>query len=390
MLELSNQNKVSVPIHISDNTHPLSYYPESMRILSYPATSPNSGITSIRIALPHIFAATISNGLSIISPIFISEKLTSKIPIFKDLIDTPPGRIVLQQQSEKGQYESILESKNLFPNANLVCDLDDLSWKAPLYNAKKWDHKRIKEFYRNLNLCSEIRLSTPYLMEQVIKKFGGNFEYKLMPNLVYGGFIQRPEVERGKMRILVSGQANHIADFDVLYNVIEETQFRYEWIGYGQFNRPFYGLKMDFVDPTPGDKYFQTLYSILPDVCCIPLHDHEFNDCISNLKFLEYGRLGIPSITSDRVPYRKCPSIKIRSGARETRQWINALKEMENESVRKEFSNKTIDYVSHFMAQNNLGLVMDGFYGSRLKEAKRHIVENFGHNPDGEECLEYL
>ena len=40
------------------------------------------------------------------------------------------------------------------------------------------------------------------------------------------------------------------------------------------------------------------------DVAVAPLHDTAFNRCKSDLKFLEYGALGLPGIYSDVVPYK--------------------------------------------------------------------------------------
>ena len=41
------------------------------------------------------------------------------------------------------------------------------------------------------------------------------------------------------------------------------------------------------------------------DICAIPLVDNKFNSCKSDIKGLEFGAMGIPSVTSDVPPYRR-------------------------------------------------------------------------------------
>jgi len=43
----------------------------------------------------------------------------------------------------------------------------------------------------------------------------------------------------------------------------------------------------------------------LGDICAIPLVDNKFNSCKSDLKGLEFGAMGIPSVASDVPPYRR-------------------------------------------------------------------------------------
>lgn len=64
-----------------------------------------------------------------------------------------------------------------------------------------------------------------------------------------------------------------------------------------------YSHFMDFVPPVKYHQYAKSIESINPDISLCPLVSEAFNLAKSNLKVIELGAMGIPSIVSDYGPY---------------------------------------------------------------------------------------
>lgn len=73
------------------------------------------------------------------------------------------------------------------------------------------------------------------------------------------------------------------------------------------------------------------------DIGLIPLVDNRFNRCKSDLKFLEYGMIGLPTIASKVAPYMR--SVRHRENgllATNTKDWIKHLRALvKDESLRE-------------------------------------------------------
>ena len=70
----------------------------------------------------------------------------------------------------------------------------------------------------------------------------------------------------------------------------------------------------------------QNLKSFKFDIGLTPLRDRQFNRCKSNVKYLEYSAMKIPTIASPVEPYKN--NIGLFSKSKE--DWINNLEELIN------------------------------------------------------------
>lgn len=72
------------------------------------------------------------------------------------------------------------------------------------------------------------------------------------------------------------------------------------------------------------------------DIGIIPLADHQFNRCKSNIKWLEYSAVEVPCVVTPSPPYDMCKDGVDVLFARNTGEWIhNLLQLVDNASLRR-------------------------------------------------------
>lgn len=86
------------------------------------------------------------------------------------------------------------------------------------------------------------------------------------------------------------------------------------------------------------------------DIGIAPLHDNEFNNFKSNIKFLQYSSLAIPTIASRVGPYQeiedKQVGITIKSKGAQHEKWVKALELLiKNKEYRIDLGKKAYNYV---------------------------------------------
>jgi len=112
-----------------------------------------------------------------------------------------------------------------------------------------------------------------------------------------------------RVRIGFVGSRYHDRDFATLVPLLRETLTRYanvEIVSYGGITG---GLENDpRFSVIPGDydyaQYPRRLAAVGMGIALAPLTGSRLNRCRSNIKFLEFGFLGIPGIFADLEPYR--------------------------------------------------------------------------------------
>lgn len=115
--------------------------------------------------------------------------------------------------------------------------------------------------------------------------------------------------EHDLVRIGFVGSANHGKDFATLVPLLREMLERFpnvEVVSYGGVTCEFAGDPRFSVIP-PDYLYEQhprRLAAVGIDIAVAPLVGSRFNRCKSNIKFLEFGFLGIPGVYADLEPYR--------------------------------------------------------------------------------------
>ncbi len=209
------------------------------------------------------------------------------------MIHTPAGLNLLQ---------SIREAYGI----PVVVEMDDNILSTPTYNpaSEAYDPRSV---YRKLCI-SQLReadaliVSTPYLKE-IYSEFNDNIY--VVPNSIdfslWGKVRRKPA--KGKVVVGWAGGASHNDDLAIIIPAVEHITKRYPNVefriihGASPSLRNMQGVKWieKFVRM---DKYPQHIASQGFDIGMAPLVDNAFNRGKSNLRWLEYSALGIPTVAS--------------------------------------------------------------------------------------------
>jgi glycosyltransferase involved in cell wall biosynthesis len=143
--------------------------------------------------------------------------------------------------------------------------------------------------------------------------------------------------KENRIRIGWAGSHAHYNDLKVLEKVVKHTTQKYKNVEF-----MFFGGMPDYLKESSQVKFFNRWYSIddYPaalaklgfDIGLAPLRDNLFNRAKSNLRWLEYSALKIPTIASPRSPFKGITNIKL---AEEVDDWIANIENLvENEDYR--------------------------------------------------------
>jgi glycosyltransferase involved in cell wall biosynthesis len=204
-------------------------------------------------------------------------------------------------------------------NKPVICELDDLLWEVPSYNAMLSSVMRINKPYilKILSRFAGITVSTQELAREISQY---NKDVFILPNLLDKRLWDRPLAERSehreysgggkKIKICFAGSPTHQGDLEMieqpLLDILERFGEDVELVLFGcatkrliQFPSVRYLLFDDgYV------RFVKTLFSLHVDIGLAPLEDNEFNRCKSNIKWLEYSACAAAGIYSDLPPYK--------------------------------------------------------------------------------------
>lgn len=195
-----------------------------------------------------------------------------------------------------------------FTGAKFVLDLDDdiehINLDHPDYDELE---KRHDMRMRMVKMADHIVVSTEPIRD-TIEKY--NPYITVIPNSIDPKIwkVKRKKRKDGKIRIVWISSGSHFADMPLINPVIDDILEEYDNV---EFH--FAGMTWDEEKTekyhhhigTLGYKDFPQFFADLdPDICIAPLKDNQFNNCKSNIKWLEASMLGVPTVASDVIPYR--------------------------------------------------------------------------------------
>ncbi|MDR0379297.1 MAG: glycosyltransferase [Candidatus Accumulibacter sp.] len=137
-----------------------------------------------------------------------------------------------------------------------------------------------------------------------------------------------PTVRRArgkKLRVGWAGAAWRTIDPGFMREIVEATRREVDWIFSGGIPEEIRSCAAEWhEDPHEFEDYPEKLASLDLDLALAPLEIDPFNEATSNLRLLEYGILGWPTICTDIFPYRtgNPPVTRLPNDAR---QWIAAI-----------------------------------------------------------------
>lgn len=229
----------------------------------------------------------------------------------------------------------------------VVYEIDDCYEKIPVVNIDPryramCSRETTKAVGQMLNLCDMITVSTPELGAWV-KKFTNNKVVWLKNTLDLSMWPIVKKEPSDEVMIGYSGASQHLLDLEVLGGSLHQMAERHRdavsfgFMGYiskDMWNiEKAYDSGVYFKAGVPFLEYPETLANLQYDICLAPAADNFFNSCKSELKYLEYSAMGLPTIASDIAPYRraigstgvtseKCRGILVRN---KPRQFLSSM-----------------------------------------------------------------
>jgi len=197
-----------------------------------------------------------------------------------------------------------------------------------------------------------VTVSTEPLMEEMKKRFPKKL-IVLCPNGIEDDNWLNPEAKKpnDKIRIGWAGSVSHVGDMRIIADAVNEIARKYQnkvefhFFGVTEEWLSNVGIKTDAPNihthkPVPVEMYMAMLKNLNFDIGFAPLDLTRFNDCKSNIKFLEYTAAGVPGIYSPAYPYKS----SIEHGVtgllvkkNQIKHWIKAFEQLiHDEAMRKE------------------------------------------------------
>jgi glycosyltransferase involved in cell wall biosynthesis len=160
--------------------------------------------------------------------------------------------------------------------------------------------------------------TTTYSLQTVIRNATEGVEAVIIPNAVNpsDGWVPTPLTGSmdGFKRIFWQGGEAHGSDWEECVDAVdavlsERKDVRLVILGflspvlYKYIQRPSWKGKVEFLEFRDPETYFRLMKFIRAEVALAPLKNNVFNNSKSDLKFLEYSVMGIPTVASNTLPY---------------------------------------------------------------------------------------
>lgn len=190
-----------------------------------------------------------------------------------------------------------------------------------------------------MKLADEVIVSTVPL-QTVIRNATEGVEAVVIPNAVDSddNWIQTPLTgsQDDFKRMFWQGSDTHGEDWmecvDAVDAVLSERQdVRLVVLGFmppvlwKYTQRPAWKGKVEFLEFKDPETYFQIMKFVRAEVGLAPLKNTVFNQSKSELKFLEYTAMGIPTVASDVKPYEVIEHGKTGFIATSPQEWYEAI-----------------------------------------------------------------
>lgn len=272
--------------------------------------------------------------------------------------DLKPDVVVIYLQHSKEMLKAVKELQSL--GIKVVYDIDDNLWCIHPDNndGNFWTKERLEGAEKLIKQCDAVTTTT-YKMSKLVRKF--NVNTYIVPNLVENiESLDNDRPEDHKFRIGWHGSRSHAIDFfpEVVEPLLALQELRdVELVFCGYIPEVLVGKcrYMNAVDP----KHFLSyIASFKLDVGIAPLANEHFNYFKSNLKFLEYSLLGIPTIATSITPYEGTTSILVKN---ERNEWWNALNRLiKHRHLLNTYGTEARQFVQkHYMIKNKIKCVAE-------------------------------
>lgn len=236
----------------------------------------------------------------------------------------------------------------------VVTEIDDWLFDVPSSNLASNPYKPNSDMewcaYEQIKLSDHIIVSTKYLKESLLEMFPekkihivpNSIDFKIWDEIEIHETI--PKKKEGNIRIVYTGCGNHNGDVEIvkrpLLSLLEEfPNLEIVWPMQFESWKDINHERIHYVNKwLPLTKYPGMIKGWNSDIGIAPLRDNNLNRSKSNLRWLEFSALKIPSVVSKVQPFQESV-VDGKTGyiANNQRDWYEKLKiliEHKSERVR--------------------------------------------------------
>ena len=257
----------------------------------------------------------------------------------------------------------------------IIYDIDDNLFEIPSYNPafRPYNKKTLDITKAIIGLCDAVTVSTQPLKEYFLSKRIAKNIF-VIPNFMHD-IPEYRDNSSDEIIIGYHGTNTHCGDFDAkLVNALRKVLEKYDnvrfvCVGYNPVpdkDNP----KITFIPFVPIESFFDTIYNLKFDIGIAPLRNNIFNECKSNIKYLEYSACSTATIAQNVYPYKNTIT-HMENGllVNNEKEWIEYLELLINDAeLRKKLSKNANEYVNaNFTYQNN---------GNRIDELYTQVLES--------------
>jgi glycosyltransferase involved in cell wall biosynthesis len=269
--------------------------------------------------------------------------------------------VIFQRPSLPNSIKAVEYARNA--GKLVVVDIDDDLWNIHTSNPAfaSWNGTGCLEVLQDcMSAANLVTVATQDLVS-VARPINPNV--RVIPNMLPAEHWPSERVRRdGKERLVVgwAGSPSHAIDLVELTGTVETLLESYPHVEVaiaGMRNVPFKPHKrLRFIDPVMIEQYPSILAQF--DIGMIPLADGRFNRCKSDLKFLEYSMIGIPSVASKVGPYEGSVEHGVNGFlARNAKDWLKHLRRLvEDAALRDSIGQAAREFAERRTIQDNIGL----------------------------------
>lgn len=316
------------------------------------------------------------------------RKLNFKIKTQIDPADFSNAEAVVFQRSDSPeQLELFLYAKQ--KGVTVIYEMDDdlfrLSESNPSYSYFNYPKVRetIQEFILN---ADHIIVSTENLKKRLyhysipVSVCTNSIDFNLWDRYYNRKLKKDFQKDESKIIIGYTGSPSHVEDIKIIEQPLKKIFAKYpnvmlKCIGFDIRNLPEYsGVKDRIIFESHGTPYNFPEKMLDFDIGITPLIYSDFNLCKSNVKYLEYSALGIPTIATDIETYHCIDQFKtgMKIGLNCKSLWFNALDLLVTEKLlRKVIGFNAREYVK---VNHNINLNYLNWYSAIRIVQERKLI----------------
>ena len=205
-----------------------------------------------------------------------------------------------------------------------------------------------KSFIRLIRQADCMTVTTEPL-RKVYRRF--NMNVKIIPNAINFRAWEKPNIGwlGPEVRLLYTGASNHFEDWLFVCPILEELQKKHKNLTIVLIGTDWNPSKNN-LDYSRVEVHrwvdFEAYPYLMKSLCChigiAPVRPSDFNDCRSELKWVEYSALKMATVATDYGPYRRSMRDKVTGIllGNKHEDWVRALSELiENKEYRDTLAN---------------------------------------------------